>query len=287
MSAATPNIQPEFEIRTGLTHEDLTQIEDIQRTVWGPDDVVPSAQLRAVEHAGGQLSAAFRHGHLIGFSYGFLATPHGRGMTGLGLHSHMVAVLNEGRGLGVGQALKWQQRLWALERGIDWISWTFDPLQARNARLNLEYLGAVALDYLTDFYGEMPGPLGGGQASDRLLALWRLEAPRVMRRLPQAATNAGPAPSSGQAAFWAVRPVSQAEDAEPLLAPVPDDVQLVNVAVPPDVTRLFSADPELVRRWRAAVRVTMTRLLEGGYAVVGFQDGAYRVKRDPNPNLRE
>lgn len=284
MSSDTVTTQPEFEIRAGLTHADLTQIEEIQRTVWGPDDVVPSTQLRAVEQAGGQLTGAFRQGQLIGFSYGFLATPHGRGMAGLGLHSHMVAVLNEGRGLGVGQALKWHQREWALARGLAWISWTFDPLQARNARLNLEYLGAVVLDYLTDFYGEMPGPLGGGQASDRLLALWQLESPRVRSRLQGARAVSGRPTdlAEEQQGVWAVRATGQGSDAEPLLTAVPEDADWVHVAVPANVTRLFHENPDLVRRWRGAVRVTMSRLLEGHHRVVGFRDGAYLVMRESN-----
>ena len=120
-----------------MTQEDLAEIERIQREIWGPDDVVPPPHLRAVEHSGGQLAAAYSDGRMIGFSYGFLAAAHGRGMQGYGLHSHMVAVRSAGRGLGVGQALKWHQRTWALEHGLSWVSWTFDPLQARNARLNL------------------------------------------------------------------------------------------------------------------------------------------------------
>lgn len=282
-----------FEIRGGLTHADLVEIEAIQREVWGPDDIVPAPHLRAVEHSGGQLAAAFEEGRMIGFSYGFLAVPHGRGMEGPGLHSHMVAVRSEGRGLGVGQALKWQQRAWALENGLGWISWTFDPLQARNARLNLEHLGAVAFDYLVDFYGAMSGPLGGGQSSDRLLAVWLLDSQRVRRLEPRlgspsfeeaprsASLNAPPpdALDEAQQQPWAVRPSDASTDAEPLIATVPDDADCVRVAVPRDVTRLLSANPELARRWRGAVGVTLARLLEDGFAAVGFQGGGYVVRR--------
>src|SRR5690554_1769894 len=277
-----------FEIRTGLSHEDLLEIEQIQREIWGPDDVVPVPHLRAVEHAGGLVAAAFRGERVVGFSYGFLAAPHGRGMAGAGLHSHMVAVRSEGRGLGVGQSLKWHQRDWCLRRGIGWISWTFDPLQARNARLNLEYLGALAYDYLVDFYGPMSGPLGGGQSSDRLMALWQLGSARVKRQLARADVGAaeGEASLAGDAGLpaaddtWAVRPDRPGHDAEPLIGVVAPEVPEVKVAVPRDVTRLLVEDPELARRWRSAVGVTLTRLLEAGYVVAGFRDGAYVVKRD-------
>ena len=231
---------------------------------------------------------------MIGFSYGFLAIPHGGGMEGPGLHSHMVAVRSEGRGLGVGQALKWQQRAWAQANGLGWISWTFDPLQARNARLNLEHLGAVAFDYLVDFYGAMSGPLGGGQSSDRLLAVWPLDSQRVRRleprlgspsyeEAPRSTLQDGPTPytlAEAEQQPWAVRPSDASPDAEPLIVSVPDDADCVRVAVPQDVTRLLAANPELARRWRGAVGVTLARLLEDGFAAVGFQGGGYVVKRN-------
>lgn len=162
---------------------ELVECEAIQREVWGLEDrdIVPAAQFRAASHAGGHVVGAFVADELVGFAYAFVAAPHGRGMAGIGLHSHMVAVRAGERAHGLGRSLKWFQRTWALERGFKWITWTFDPLQARNANLNLRHLGAVCNDYLVDFYGTMPGTLGGGQASDRLLALWLLDAARVSR----------------------------------------------------------------------------------------------------------
>lgn len=290
--------QRHYEIRSDLTHADLTQIEEIQREVWGPDDIVPAPHLRAVEHAGGLVAAAFENDEMIGFSYAFLAAPHGRGMVGHGLHSHMVAVRSEGRGLGVGQALKWHQRQWALANGLDWISWTFDPLQARNARLNLEHLGALAFDYLVDFYGPMGGPLGGGQSSDRLLAVWQLGSDRVRRLEPRYSVSTtddeAPAPTGSPAPnpkatreslvpaaeVWAVTGNSSGPAAEPLIAAVPDDATAVRVAVPVDVTKLLAEDPELARRWRGAVGATMARLLQTGYAATGFRGGGYVLTRD-------
>jgi predicted GNAT superfamily acetyltransferase len=175
---------PPYTIRAIESQNEYLEAEHIQREVWGIDDldVVPSANLRAVHHAGGCLLGAFRDDVLIGLAYGFLALPHGEGMSGLGLHSHLLAVRPQARAAGVGRALKWSQRDWALVRGLDWIAWTFDPLQARNARLNLEHLGAIAATYLRDFYGPLAGPLGGDQPSDRLLALWRLRTRRVVER---------------------------------------------------------------------------------------------------------
>ncbi len=234
--ASTPILVKEL-----TTHAELFEVEQIQRDVWGLDDleIVPIGQLRALEHSGGQLAGAFSGPRMVGFSYGFLARPHGRGMEGLGLHSHMVAVRDEARGRGVGQALKWAQRDWCLERGLDWMAWTFDPLQARNANLNLRRLGAVGVEYLVDFYGPMGGLLGGGQPTDRLLALWQLDSPRVLRIVRDGAPLPG---DVGPGAAWALRASGTDRLAEPVAQEIGDDVTLagrpVKVAVPADATHL-------------------------------------------------
>src|SRR5690606_20063029 len=174
---------PAVEVRDIVVIAEMRATEAVQRDVWGLSDIdiVPAAQLKAAVHAGGQLVGAFAGGEMLGFAYGLVATPHGPGMNGLGLHSHMVAVLAQGRQRGVGRALKWYQRDWCLARGMRWISWTFDPLRARKATLNCERRGVVGHECLPDFYGAMAGPLGG-DASDRLVALWLLDSEPVTRR---------------------------------------------------------------------------------------------------------
>ncbi len=266
-------------IRPLKTHAELFEVEHIQRDVLAADDIeiVPVAQLRAVEHAGGQLAGAFLGERMVGFSYGFIAQPHGRGMEGLGLHSHMVAVRDEGRGRGIGQALKWNQREWCLQRGLNWISWTFDPLQARNANLNLMRLGAVAVEYLVDLYGPMSGILGGGQPTDRFLALWQLESPRVLGILRDGAQP--PIGDAAVGATWALRASEASRLAEPVALRISGEVieagRPVKVAVPADTTYLLSAAPELALKWRAAIGAAMTRLFEKDYAAFGLSEGAY------------
>ncbi len=284
-----------LQIKPLASHEELRQVEQIQRDVWGLDDleIVPSSHLRAALHAGGQLAGAFLSGALVGFSYGFVALPHGPGMRGPGLHSHMAAVRAEARGHGVGQALKWQQRRWCLERGLRWITWTFDPLQARNAKLNLRHLGAVAVEYLRDFYGPMGGPLGGGQASDRLLALWLLDDPQVERlaRAPREGASAGRAPSEasqvgaadaadlGPDPLWAVtasrggEPVVECSSGE--LGRAAEEGRRVLVAAPRDAAYLLGEAPALAQTWRAALGGAVVPLVQAGYAVVDFDGGAY------------
>lgn len=266
----------ELTLRPLTTHEELREVEELQRVVWGMDDVelVPSAHLRAAVHAGGLLTGAFVGDDLIGFSYGFLASEHGRGMSGMGLHSHMVAVQASARGAGVGRALKWQQREWCLERGLAWISWTFDPLQRRNAHLNLDLLGAIGAEYLLDFYGPMGGPLGGSQPTDRLLAVWWLKSELVeQRRLGRFAGGTAPE------ALVALEARGEGKLAEPSRLPldegaVRDGVPML-VATPEDATHLLGHAPELAHRWRNAVGGTMTELFSAGYVATRLSGGAY------------
>lgn len=287
--------------------DEMRATEAIQREVWGlaDIDIVPAAQLKAAVHAGGQLAGAFDDGIMIGFAYGLVATPHGPGMDGYGLHSHMVAVSEQGRQRGVGRALKWFQRRWCLERGMSWITWTFDPLQARNANLNFAHLGVVSHEYLVDFYGVMAGPLGGN-ASDRLVALWLLDSEPV--RLHAAAWSEGVrggsrdviGRSDATSDLWVLReedivaPGSGAEAGangggtasapghgrgfREALADAGLDVRL-RVAVPHDVGSLKRSHPDVVERWRSGIRAAIVPALAAGFTVVGFSDGAYVLER--------
>lgn len=295
-------------MRDIVTIDEMRATEAIQREVWGlPDiDIVPAAQLKAAVHAGGQLAGAFDDGFMIGFAYGLVATPHGQDMDGCGLHSHMVAVTEQGRHRGVGRALKWSQRRWCLERGMSWITWTFDPLQARNAKLNFEHLGAISHEYLVDFYGVMAGPLGGS-ASDRLVALWLLDSEPVMRHAAAWSQGAGggsqdPIPHLATTRdLWVLREediaaapsgvelgvngaggagsvLKRSQEFQAALADVSVDIRL-RVAAPHDVGSLKRSQPEVVERWRSGIRAAIIPALAVGFAVVGFSDGAYVLQR--------
>lgn len=278
-----------IEIRCLETYAELREVEEIQRQVWGmePIEIVPGAQLRAAEHAGGLVAGAFEQGVMIGFVYGFLAAPTGRGMKGLGMHSHMLAVRHSGRGTGVGKALKWFQRDWCLARGIEWVCWTFDPLQAKNARLNMFHLGAVSNEYLPDFYGPMTGPLGGNQETDRLLALWQLSDPNV------AEIAAGGSPVSYTQRFPASAPdvwlvsATELERGTPKTAPelaaalrsaAPGAA--LRIAAPPDASSLLKDDAGSANVWRRAIRGAILPALDAGYSVVDFSGGAYALRKD-------
>ncbi len=276
-----------IDIRCLETYAELREVEEIQRQVWGmePVEIVPGAHLRAVEHAGGLIAGAFEDGVMIGFVYGFLAAPSGRGMSGLGMHSHMLAVRHAGRGGGVGKALKWFQRDWCLARGIEWVCWTFDPLQAKNARLNMFHLGAISNEYLADFYGPMTGPLGGNQETDRLLALWRLSDSGV------ATIASGAPPTSYTQRFPPAAPdvwllvadevaAGAAKSADALaeaLRSAPAGAAL-RVAAPTDAASLLKDDSAAATAWRHAIRNSMLPALAAGYSVVDFSGGAYALR---------
>lgn len=137
--------------------------------------MVQTALLRAFEYAGGYVAGAFEGGRLVGGSVGFLA----RDPSKLYLHSHVTAVDPAAQNRGIGTALKTHQREWCLERQIDEVRWTFDPLVRRNAVVNLNKLGATVIAYEEDHYGPMPDDLNAGDPSDRFMASWDLRSERV------------------------------------------------------------------------------------------------------------
>jgi predicted GNAT superfamily acetyltransferase len=282
----------DVQIHPLVTMEALRLCEELQSRVWGyPDrEVVPAAQMRATLHAGGLVAGAFVGRELVGFVYGFPAFAHEDGLRPHGLHSHMMAVTPEARGMGLGRRLKWFQRRWCLERDIDWVSWTFDPLQAGNARLNLEHLGAVVHEYHIDFYGVLGGLLSGELPTDRFVAVWNLLSPRVAGRAgddPYAAAYriGGDAPSGrrpaavGPESVWAL-----ARDAErdvPATVALGLDRDVVWVALPRDMGAERRSTHAGAVAWGEAFRAVSLDLVERGYEVRDFVEGAYRwVRRE-------
>ncbi|GAA4231346.1 putative GNAT superfamily acetyltransferase [Streptosporangium album] len=128
--------------------------------------------MRALSHTGNYVAGAYDSDRLVGASIGFLATPAGQT-----LHSHVTGAV---AGRGIGFALKLHQRAWAPDRGLERITWTYDPLVRRNAHFNLVKLGALPEEYLPSFYGAMDDAINTGDESDRMLAVWRLSEPQVV-----------------------------------------------------------------------------------------------------------
>src|ERR1700676_4139230 len=149
----------------------------LQKEVWNFSDaeLVPLRMFVVSDKVGGQVMGAFDGNEMVGFALSVPGTRTGH----VYLHSHMLAVRKDYRNGGLGRRLKLMQREDALARGIELIEWTFDPLEIKNAYLNIERLGAIARRYNINQYGITSSPLQGGLPSDRLIAEWWLKSKRV------------------------------------------------------------------------------------------------------------
>lgn len=180
------------EIRIAQVTElrDFEQCVDVQLAVWGysDGDLIPKRVFIVAKAIGGQVIGAFSGERLVGFA---MAIPGYRDGSAY-LHSHMLAVLPEYRNGGLGRRMKVFQRDDALQRGFDRIEWTFDPLEIRNAHLNIARLGAIVRHYMPDFYGPSTSPLQGNLPTDRLVAEWWLRSDRVKRVLGEISTRNPP-----------------------------------------------------------------------------------------------
>ncbi|MER5649322.1 hypothetical protein [Streptosporangium sp. NPDC002524] len=260
---------------------EIGEFEDVQRLfdgIWNPDPANPPItveMMRALSHAGNYVAGAYDGGTLVGASVGFLGAPAGKV-----LHSHVTGAL---AGRGIGFALKLHQRDWALERGLERITWTYDPLVRRNAHFNLAKLGARPEEYLPSFYGAMSDAINAGDESDRVLAVWRLTAPHVLAAVRGEPHR--PVIPADAVAWLGERdggPVRGPVDAAGAAGP-----GTVLVAVPRDVEALRRADPRAAGAWRLAVREVLGGLLEEGGRVTGFdRETGYVVRRRPEDGPR-
>ena len=173
----TGKVSTEVVIRRCQGTDELHAAFDMQKEVWGFADVdmVPLRLFVVALKIGGQVLGAFDGDRLVGFALGIPGMRNGHPY----MHSHMLAVRDAYRNSGVGRRLKLFQREDALSRGVELIEWTFDPLEIKNAFLNLEKLGAIARRYNINQYGSTSSPLHGGLPTDRLTAEWWLKSRRV------------------------------------------------------------------------------------------------------------
>jgi len=283
------------EIRPLATLDEMTVACRLLDAVWEipPEDTseVRPSLLRALGHAGNYLVGAHltegpRRGELVAASVAFFGTP-----IGVSMHSHITGVL-PGSGHGVGTAVKWHQRAWALDLGLSRITWTYDPLIARNSFFNLNRLGARPERYFIDFYGPMDDGPNRGQPTDRVDAIWDLQSDRTARAaarlLGESESSAdGPVVDELRAAGATVALAVGADGervpgpaTEPGLAePAGPDVQLIGI--PADIEAIRRADPALALRWRLRLRAVLAPLLaDGSRTVTGFaRSGWYVVER--------
>jgi predicted GNAT superfamily acetyltransferase len=241
-----------LKVREADSVEELREASALLETIWGrTEEGVPvhSEVMKSLVHAGGCVTVARDDGGaVIGAAVLSPAAPAGEA------YSLIAGVAPGTSDRGIGRALKLRQREWALEHGFTHITWTFDPLVARNARFNLARLGAVAAEYEVAFYGRMSDGINGDDDSDRLVARWSLAGGRA------AAAAAGNAPDPagpGDAGVVGNSPGSNNEtprdapDGGPLLR---RDAAGLWCRVPADIVALRRADPAEASRWRLAVR---------------------------------
>lgn len=235
--------------------------------VWqtGPDhpplagDVV-KAMADAGSYVAGAFDEAAGDGRLLGACVGLWGPP-GRP----GLHSHIAGVDAAARGRDVGYALKLDQRAYVLANGADKITWTFDPLVARNAHFNLHKLGGTADTYLPDYYGALSDGLNPADESDRLMLRWDLLGERAVAACDESACPAAARPTSPRALL-------DIDGDRPVTRHVADGTVLV--AVPPDIGDLRVRQPSVARDWRLALRDVLGTLLADGARLVDFDRAA-------------
>jgi predicted GNAT superfamily acetyltransferase len=271
-----------IEIRDFEKFSDYVACAGLQVEVWGFDaaDAVPPLHLIALHHYGGILVGAFEGDRMAGFVCGYSTFRRGQTFH----HSHMLAVHPDFRGHGLGEKLKWAQRDRVLAEGLELVNWTFDPLQAVNANLNVNGLGAIVRKYRVNIYGESQSPLHGGIPTDRFEAEWQLSSERVIQAergelsgwaswesLPRA--NRTEATRSG---FRAPSGTNLEIDDEAILAEIPGNL-----------SQMLSRDKQLAIEWRLATRELFQSYFERGYLVKGFHRsdaGAfYRLEREEVP----
>jgi predicted GNAT superfamily acetyltransferase len=243
--------------------DEYRQCERLQQIVWGPDDIarIPLLDLLTAQENGGIVLGAFAEDReLVGFVYSF------PGLTREGLLKQCSVVLcvhPDHRGRGLGRELKLAQRTATLAQGIDLVTWTFDPLLAINAMLNIRRLGGVAREYRVNLYDSGQG-LNAGLDTDRLVVEWWLRR----RPWPQARAD-GAMPSGGVAVNEVTRdPVSRLEVNARMILDADD--RRVLITVPPDLSAMKCADMALARRWRAETRTLFGTYFARGYVVVDF-----------------
>ena len=209
---------------------------------WAMDagtEITPNL-LQAMVHSGAYLSGAFIESQCIGAAFAFPATT-----GGLHLHSHMTAVMRAHRDKGIGYLLKIDQWHWAKKNDYEEITWTFDPLVKRNAKLNLLKLGADISAYYPDFYGDMPDALNAGDVSDRLIASWKVKGSEPIPR-------------------------------KEIITAEPNDIL---IEIPEDIVAIRERDLAENLRWRHKVREQFTNALAKGGQVVGFSANSEYVVR--------
>jgi predicted GNAT superfamily acetyltransferase len=248
-------------VRPLVALQEFRECERIQQNVWGAAGA--SAELLQVtQKNGGLVLGSFSDRQLVGFLYAFI----GRRQSRLIHWSHLMAVEEDFRDHGLGFRMKLEHRKRALAAGIRMIAWTFDPLQSRNAALNLGGLGARVDEFLPNCYGQFQNAIEHSLASDRFVAAWLIGTRRVARRLA----------GEDRPKFPASAEVANETKCDARGLPVNICLRLnltaprLLVEIPRHTDRMRELDIKLAARWREETRRIFQRYLRAGYRVGDF-----------------
>jgi predicted GNAT superfamily acetyltransferase len=287
-------------IRDLKSIDDLSQLRAVEKEVWGmaDEDTLPLTLAIACKAAGNIFVGAFdkdgqarddkrnkEREKLVGFAFGFLGREHGLTT----IHSHMLAVLDAYRHLDLGARLKQAQRERAMAMGIHEMTWTFDPLQSRNAHFNFSKLGVVSETYKVDFYGPATSSMLHQNGTDRLWVRWMLNSRRVRDRL---ASRVAGKDARGETldALRLLAPLIRFDPSgKPGRANLAESLarQRVSIEIPGDILEVERKDMSLAREWRDATRWAFREAVKAGFVVTEFcrsirghqGPGAYLLQR--------
>jgi len=255
------SLMSRIRIRPLKTEKEFRACEEIQREVWGASAI--SAELLSVmQKYGGAVLGAMAAGEMAGFLCAFLAKRKGK----LIHWSHMMAVRPRFRDRGLGFRMKLLHRQLARDQGLRAICWTFDPLQSRNAKLNVGRLGVQIEEYIPDCYGKFPSRIEKGLPSDRFVACWNIASAEVERRLRQRSEGgidlSWPRVNETRRAprhFLKNHRIAWNLSAPRLLVEIPDDTDAMR-----------ERDLRLAKRWRMETRRIFQHYFDRGYEVEDF-----------------
>ncbi len=263
---AMVNAKPGLAVRDLDSAADLRLAIGLEKEVWesADADVTPLTLAVATRAAGAMWLGAFDGSELVGFAFALPSIEHG----GLGFHSHMLGVRTAYRSMGVGRSLKMAQRQRALALGVKTMTWTFDPLRAANAHMNLSKLGVTSHEYRMDFYGPRTSSPLHVNGTDRLWLTWAMGERRVEDRLqgkdsraevldalahlePMVRFNGNGKPAEGDLLNALAR-------------------QRIAIEIPGDIGGIEKNDPALGHEWRMATRRAFMEAINAGFVVTEF-----------------
>jgi predicted GNAT superfamily acetyltransferase len=272
--------------------DDLRQLKEVEKEVWGmtDDDTLPLTLAIASKAAGNIFLGAFakdqhqdnhHNEKMVGFAFGFIGREHEK----ITIHSHMLGVLDGYRHLDLGSRLKQAQRERALAMGVQEMTWTYDPLQSRNAHFNFSKLGVVSDAYKVDFYGPETSSILHRNGTDRLWVRWMLNSRRVRDRLTGQNTRVE--------TLDAMRLLAPLVRFDPSGKPGRADLaealarQRISIEIPGDILEIERTDMGLAQEWRDRTRWAFREALKAGFIVAEFcrsirgqqGPGAYLLQR--------